>query len=135
MRFVFLQSKQRGTELGIIYGSIAVLALAAARFLPVLQIAPSCAFKVLTGFPCPTCGSTRSMVHLAHAEFTAAFAMNPLICTVFFAAVFTLLYGTSAFLFRFPRITICLSELEKRTIRAAAGMALLLNWFYLIFSL
>jgi hypothetical protein len=135
MSFFFSKRKQRETELGIVYGGIALIALLAARFLPVLEIAPSCAFKALTGFPCPTCGSTRSLVHLAHTDFSAAFAMNPLICSAFFIGVFSLLYGIPASFFRLPKLTVRLTDLEKGTIRAVAVTAVLINWLYLIFSL
>jgi hypothetical protein len=39
---------------------------------------PSCAFRALTGFSCPGCGSTRGFHRLLHGDLIAAFEFNPL---------------------------------------------------------
>ncbi len=39
---------------------------------------PACLFKRVTGYPCPTCGSTRAMESLLHAKVGNALALNPL---------------------------------------------------------
>jgi len=135
MEVTFRKRERGGIEFGIIYGLIALLALSAARFLPVLTVAPSCPFKALTGLPCPTCGSTRSIVHLAHGNFTAALAMNPLICILFTAAVIGLFYGILAKVAELPGFGIALSDREKNAFRVAAVLILLSNWMYLFFVL
>jgi hypothetical protein len=35
-----------------------------------------CAFKILTGLPCPACGLTHSFCAMARADFSAAFGFN-----------------------------------------------------------
>ena len=40
---------------------------------------PRCQFHKLTGLNCPGCGSLRSLHHLTHGEFRAAFQSNPLL--------------------------------------------------------
>jgi len=37
-----------------------------------------CTLKRLTSIPCPGCGLTRSLIHLAHLRFIDAFELNPL---------------------------------------------------------
>jgi hypothetical protein len=37
-----------------------------------------CMFKSLTGLPCPSCGSTRSVTAIAHFDFFEALWWNPL---------------------------------------------------------
>src|SRR5574339_87372 len=39
---------------------------------------PGCIFRLLTGFTCPGCGSTRAMHQLLHGHVAAAFMLNPL---------------------------------------------------------
>ncbi|HUJ16410.1 MAG TPA: DUF2752 domain-containing protein [Nitrospirota bacterium] len=135
MEVTFRKRERGGIEFGIIYGLIALLALVAARFLPVLAVAPSCPFKALTGLPCPTCGSTRSIVHLAHGDFTAALAMNPLICMLCTVAFLGLFYGILAKVTELPGFRIALSDREKNAFRVVAVLILLSNWMYLFFVL
>ena len=37
-----------------------------------------CLFKHVTGLPCPSCGSTSSLIAILHGEFSDAFLLNPL---------------------------------------------------------
>jgi Protein of unknown function (DUF2752) len=39
---------------------------------------PQCPFRLLTGFQCPGCGSTRAFYQLIHLHPLAAFKLNPL---------------------------------------------------------
>jgi hypothetical protein len=39
---------------------------------------PGCPFRLLTGFNCPGCGSTRALHQLLHGHIEAAFFLNPL---------------------------------------------------------
>lgn len=41
------------------------------------SVGTSCWFRYLTGVQCAFCGMTRSFVHLAHGEVTAAFQWHP----------------------------------------------------------
>jgi hypothetical protein len=41
-------------------------------------IFPVCLFRLLTGYTCPGCGSTRAMHQLLHGHVVAAFMLNPL---------------------------------------------------------
>jgi hypothetical protein len=56
--------------------------LAAAGF------APPCLWHAWTGWPCPGCGSTRTLVRLLHADLPGAFRLNPLVAVA--AALFVL---------------------------------------------
>lgn len=40
---------------------------------------PACPFRMLTGFTCPGCGSTRGLHYLLHGDVVAAFEFNPLL--------------------------------------------------------
>lgn len=49
-----------------------------ARFFPFQKLPSICAFYNLTGYPCPTCGMTRSVISLTHLYFSRAVCFNPL---------------------------------------------------------
>lgn len=129
---LFLKKRAKGQiEFGILYGGIALLALCAARFLPVMALLPSCSFKGLTGLPCPACGSTRSIVHLAHGELLSSLAMNPLASIGIIGAVLFLLYSVLTLAFDKPRFCMALTEREKNAVRAGVIVLVLANWSYL----
>jgi len=119
---------------GLIYGTIAILALIAVRVLPVLELMPLCVFKAFTGIPCPTCGATRSMVHLAHGNLAASVVMNPAIPLLMFAALLMFAHDVAA-LFSGSRISLALTPREATLIRAGAVVVLLANWTYLALNL
>ena len=39
---------------------------------------PACPFRLVTGFACPGCGSTRGLHRLVHGDVIGAFEFNPL---------------------------------------------------------
>ena len=45
---------------------------------PANQFFPKCPFRLVTGFQCPGCGSTRAFYQLLHLHPLAAFKLNPL---------------------------------------------------------
>ena len=40
---------------------------------------PGCPFRLLTGFTCPGCGTTRALHQVLHGHFDSAFTLNPLL--------------------------------------------------------
>ncbi|HET6363493.1 MAG TPA: DUF2752 domain-containing protein [Nitrospirota bacterium] len=134
MRVIRQKRTQGGIEYGIIYGGIALLAICVGRFVPVLTFAPSCVFKGLTGVPCPTCGATRSVVHLARGELFASFVMNPLVSLCFVIATLVFFYCLITLIMDIPRISFILSDHEKNIVRSGTFALALANWCYLILS-
>ena len=132
MRVAFQKRIPGKIEFGIIYGGIALLVLAAAWLPPVVALAPDCVFRGLTGIPCPTCGSTRSVIHLSHGDMRAAFFMNPIAALFMIAAVLHFFYSSITFLFGLPRIILTLSDKEKNIVRTVVVMLLLAQWGYLV---
>jgi hypothetical protein len=60
--------------------------LAAESVLVAIGHPAPCWFRTITGFPCPTCGSTRAVVRLLHLDFGGALAYNPLVTAALLAA-------------------------------------------------
>jgi hypothetical protein len=134
---VLLKKKTPGQiEFGIIYGGIALIALAVARFMPSVTTAlPSCVFSGVTGIPCPACGSTRSAVHLAQGDVITSLCMNPLTSIILIAAILYFFYSALTLLSKTQRVTVSLSDREKDGLRLLIIIVAMLNWAYLMFTL
>ena len=135
MRIRYKERQPQDIEFGIIYGGIGVLILTALRFTPVVQLLPSCVFKGLTSFPCPTCGATRAALFLAHGEVAASLSMNPLVSLSFIGSCLVFPYSLLALLLHLPRPSVELSVREHVAIRVAVLVLVLMNWFYLVYAL
>lgn len=65
--------------MAFLWGVVALSSIALRPlWLALAPFAPRCPFRVLTGIPCPTCGTTHAAVALMHGDLGAAFAANPL---------------------------------------------------------
>jgi hypothetical protein len=89
-----------------------------------------CLFHRATGYSCPTCGTTRGLLALAHGAWREGFAWNPLTMS-------GALLGSLAVLGRAitaRTLEIELTPLEKR-VALFLGLALLcINWAWLLRS-
>jgi hypothetical protein len=133
---LILKTRQKGEhEFGIIYGTIAIIALTAAHFLPVEKLTPACPFRSLSGLSCPSCGASRALVLAAHGGIEQAFLMNPLLIVVLGAALIYFIIDLVALVLDLPRAGVLLTPAERKMIRPAAWAVLLGNWIYLIFHL
>lgn len=66
-------------QLGLLWGGVSLALLALSPLAPRLATAmPPCVFKLLTGLPCPGCGTTRAALALARFEPFEAFYHWPL---------------------------------------------------------
>ena len=57
---------------------------------------PACPFRLLTGFACPGCGSTRGLHALLHGDLITAFKFNPFIILALPFFLYVLLRHTNA---------------------------------------
>lgn len=121
-----------GPPLGLIFGAIGGLAALVIGMLHLDRLPMAlCYVKVLTGLPCPTCGSTRAVGRLFQLDFAGAFAMNPLTA----ASALVLGAWAVADLVLLPRRRALGLEISPRTgtlLRIAAVVAVALNWAYLL---
>ena len=129
---ISLRGKSPGEiEFGIIYGSIAIMALVAARYLPITYLLSDCVFKAFTGIPCPTCGTTRSLMYLAYGDLHGALLLNPAFALVMVLAVLWFFYNSIVLLFNASRLSLSLTSIESNFVRFITLSAILLNWSYL----
>ncbi|MBN1355501.1 DUF2752 domain-containing protein [bacterium] len=121
-----------GIDLGLIYGGITIFLIFAARVVDQLNLPVyPCPFHALTTLPCPTCGSTRALIHLSRFDFTASLASNPLICLT---ALAVLIWGTASCILAF-RHQIIRPELTGRSrlfLKVSIPSVILLNWLYVV---
>ncbi len=95
---------------------------------------PPCLFHHVTGYPCPTCGTTRAFLAACGGDWAAAVAYNPLVVlggtglAVYLAA--GLLVRARTGRFPEPRWT------PRRLVllRASFGVAITANWAYLVLA-
>lgn len=94
---------------------------------------PRCGFHALTGYPCPACGATRSVVALLSGKLWPAFAFNPLvfltIATLFVFDVYALAALAGG---KRMRLT-WLPLVRPGLVRAAVFAIIAANWAYLIY--
>jgi len=90
----------------------------------------SCPIKSHTGWPCPSCGSTRAMLALSDLDPLAALGFNPLVTLSFLGFVGCGL-GAAAWALA-GRALPALPRQLPAVVRAAAVALLVLNWLYLV---
>jgi hypothetical protein len=120
--------------LGAVFGGLTALACGAVGLLGLdhLGLTP-CFFRLATGLPCPTCGSTRAFGRLFHLDVAGAFLMNPLAAASALALLLwglvdlTLLPGRRA-------LRASLAPGLHNPARFLAVALLLLNWAFLLVS-
>jgi len=118
--------------LGAILAGIGVLAAIAVGLLH-LDALPFtvCVFKLTTGLPCMTCGSTRALGRLVHGDLHGAWLMNPLAT----AGALGLVPWAAADLLLMMRgraLAVELGPAAARAARVAVVAAALANWAYLV---
>jgi hypothetical protein len=130
--FVRLKAVPGGLPLGAILAGIAALAAAAVGVLR-LDALPFtvCFFKLATGFPCATCGSTRALGRLFHGDMAGAFGMNPL-ATAGMMALLPWAAVDLALMTRRQAFGLELGPSAARVVRVAAVAAVFANWAYLV---
>ncbi|HPR64683.1 MAG TPA: DUF2752 domain-containing protein [Thermoanaerobaculia bacterium] len=121
------------------YGFIfmAVVAAAGLFFLFIYPFLPlhvrHCVFHQMTGYPCPTCGSTRAALTLLHGHPIQALAYNPL---AILSGMALGVWGMASFFFEIlgkRRFKLEMSKKEGNLLRVSAILAILLNWAWLIY--
>ncbi|MCU0240993.1 MAG: DUF2752 domain-containing protein [Vicinamibacteria bacterium] len=127
--------KRNAFPTGMVLGAVGLLAGLAVRLLHLDHLPFAiCTFRLTTGLPCMTCGSTRALGRLMALDFMGAFEQQPLVTILMLALLLwcvteTLLYLTMRRAFTFeasPRAWV--------RIGLAAMILLLSNWAYVIWQ-
>lgn len=132
MRIALKDRVPGGIDFGLLYGGIAVICLLAFHYLPVRQLFPPCAFKYMTGIPCPTCGTTRAVMLLVQGDIAGSLFMNPMLSIVLLGVVLWFVFSLVAWVMNLKQPSLSLSTREKDVVRLFAVLLFLANWVYLI---
>jgi hypothetical protein len=101
-------------------------------WLLIAPILPGCPLRMLTGVPCPTCGSTRAGLALVRGDIPGALHFNPLVTV---AGIAFLLGGVLAPIW--VGLGRKLPDLPDRWplgLRIAVPAAIVANWIWLLAS-
>ena len=93
-----------------------------------------CLFKNVTDIPCPSCGSTRSVIALTHADFRGAALLNPMgfiIAFVMAVSPFWLLFDLAFKKDSFYKFYCRIEEYLRKPFIAVPLVALVvINWIW-----
>ena len=97
-----------------------------------------CLFKRITGIPCPSCGSTRSVLSILNGDFAGALLWNPfglIIISILILAPLWILYDIvlhkDSFLQIYNRAEIFL---ERKWIAIILILLVIMNWIWNIYK-
>lgn len=93
-----------------------------------------CLIKIVTGFPCSSCGTTRAVLFFSQGEWMTSFLMNPFGMLIVFSLVvfpvwilIDLIRGTSGFLIFYNKTEIFF---RQKLVAILAICLVLLNWIW-----
>lgn len=90
-----------------------------------------CPIKSTLAIPCLTCGSSRCITSLLHADFLTAFASNPMVVVT--TGLSTLLIGLSFLqIISHRRICIQFPRITDTQIKYGLFALIIINYFYLL---
>ena len=131
---VSLRARAGALPLGALLGTIGLVGALVVRFGRLDHLGLTlCTLKAVTGIPCPTCGGTRSVAHLARLDLAGAWAMNPLVTVLVLVLVPWAL--ADAWLWtRGKALDLSFSAPAAAVLRVLAVAVVLGNWLYLVLA-
>ncbi len=91
-----------------------------------------CAFKAFTGWPCATCGATRSLLALAQGHPMESLALHPLVLPAVIAASIAAPYGLTVSSLGWRRLRVTLAARDWWIARAVCVVTVAVVWWYLL---
>jgi hypothetical protein len=93
-----------------------------------------CLFKHFTGLPCPSCGSTRSVLQLFQGNLREAFLFNPIGYVIFIVLLIVPLWIIFDVIFAKPSLFIFYQNAEcfikRKVVAIPLIFIVLLNWIW-----
>jgi hypothetical protein len=93
-----------------------------------------CLMKQITNIPCPSCGSTRSIISLTKGNFVEAFDLNPIGYIVAVIMLFAPVWIITDLILRNNSLFVCYQKIEKQLKNPKYAVPLILiiiiNWIW-----
>jgi hypothetical protein len=117
----------------LLWGAVglATLGLALAWLAVVGPLPFPCAFRALTGLPCPTCGATRALLALLAGEPGTALRAHPAVAGAALAAPALGIYAVVTWWFDLKRLRLECEPADRSRLRGLAWLAIAALWVFL----
>ena len=93
-----------------------------------------CLFKTITGFPCPTCGTTRAFLALSRGEIFTALSYQPLIMIVTLGSIVLTAVDLAAW--KIGKVQPLAWIAERSSLSTwSVIIVILVNWLYVLLHL
>ncbi|HOJ23303.1 MAG TPA: DUF2752 domain-containing protein [Armatimonadota bacterium] len=112
----------------------AAVVIAALKLLAPYGALPPCLFRMLTGWPCPSCGGTRCVLALTALDLPGAAANNPLVLLAAVGLAVALLLDAGERILHRPLLSPEPLLRRPAVARTLAVALVLANWVYLILA-
>ena len=96
---------------------------------------PVCWMRVITGIPCPGCGSTRCLIYLSRFDVVQAFRFNPMTFTALVVLVLWFLLWTADQYLHRQWLAIARQKIQRLPLAVIVPVIVVANWIYLYFTL
>ena len=112
-----------------------LVGLLVARFVPVARLPFwGCAFREMTGWPCPGCGLTRAADRISHLNFAGAWDANPLGTIAAVGFLVAIVLSALHLALRMPLPSVRLTATERTGGYVLLALAVLLNWSWVVMT-
>ncbi len=93
-----------------------------------------CPIKKISGYPCPSCGSTRSVMNLLEADFLGAINANPFGIIIFLTLLIGPIWLFYDFISKKDSLWLCYQKIEafirKRKVAIFIVILVIANWLW-----
>ncbi len=118
----------------VLFATLFLGLFALARWFPFYRNPFTCTFKQLSGYPCFTCGMTRSWVLQIHGRLVDGAIQSPGGSLLFWLAMGFTLWTAARMAFRLPSLRFDLHPWTVRALWIIGIAAFLGNWLYSMIS-
>ncbi len=126
--------ERRAIDLRLAAAAGLLILFGLARFFPFHRNPYICTFKQITGYPCFTCGMTRSWVDHVHGEVLGGLIQSPFGSLLFFTALAWSLWTLARVALRLPPLRLTMPHRQNLALWLGVLLLLAANWLYTILT-